>query len=330
MSNAIIYSPFLDWTILKELKEYAKKYSKDPSFTLTGKTDLHKTLAALSPTLYDGVPRNAGPFQADSIVGDHTAQPLFEAFIKKNDFSLEIPIPPEPKDIGPAIRTIFISSAAIMSLVTKWPSVYGAEKKKYEIDRKDSFSGTAISVNGFHLSKIQIGVVADTEVSAIIDLENGFEVRIFDITAFEDGENLLRTKRVDFNSLMQLKEKNIVYPYDARKGYLYCPSVDAQCHVHNHLAGIVLKNNQFNGGADVQEIIIDNSELLGKLELSEWGIKAKVEVVAASGVLFGVSASSFKRTYVLRVQHGLVVKILYRGKELFIAYVPQELFKKNS
>ena len=80
MKIAVIYSPFLDWTILKMFINEANKSRAINQFIFEGVNELHKKLLEISSDYYVDVPKKTNIFNADSVIGGYKDEELFKEY----------------------------------------------------------------------------------------------------------------------------------------------------------------------------------------------------------------------------------------------------------
>ena len=326
MPKNIIYSPLLDSKILQLLRERALKADPDAKLEHIPTNEIQEIIGAIPDDYYNHV-LTKGPFLFDSIIGDSNSGKEFQSFKEKNNFSLDIPTPPPSDDF-----IIFLTAAAVMEFITVWPARNDAKKSEYTIPIEKSFSGKEINVDGFYLDNMEIGVAMIDEeqraVKARIRLDDDFSVEFCDLSLFKNPENM-RNDEADFATLMLSFDAEIQNIYHYKKHYMKCPCVDVLEKVKNHLRGLCYKNvDEIAPDPKLDVVVIDSSETLGKLKLSEKGMEARVETVATAHMLFTASAHSHDNyPPPLIIEKGLVLRLYYKEAVVFVAYVPQENFK---
>lgn len=324
-NTALISSRLLDLAIIALFKEFGIQVDPSADFVYEGseRNNFQTQLGELPADTYQHLPQETTIFKWDSIVGDSTYQLAFEAFKKKNNFSLDIPVPPARQG-----RVIYLTAAAIMQLIMQWPERQKAKKEKYIVPKELSFTQKELFIDGFMLRKMDMITRGDKTVGAELSLNDGFSMDFFDFSAFENAQEILRDHNGTFDSLYALKPYADISSWG--ESYMMCPCIQTEMHILDHLKGIKLINKNAEAtDTSVQVIEITDSESLGKLELSEWGVKARVETRASAHMLLGASADRHHRgPGPLIINQGLIFVISHQGKEILRAYVPQEEFKK--
>ena len=322
MKKNIIYSPLLDIEIMRLLLDYVKEYDQKANLEFKSSSPLQDILKDIPIDLYQSVQDLKGePFLFESIIGDHSSKKLFDAFRERNNFSLNIPLPPKPFE-----NTIFVTAAAIMEFIQTWPGFCRSKKQNYNIVKEDSFSGTEIEVAGFCLHNVNVAIKTGTQstetVSATLELGNNFSLNFCDLSAFENGKSL-RDEKADFATLLNLIDVKTISSH--KKSYLYCPCIEVSENVKNHLKGLSYKNTVLNPFLEKVEITF--SETFGKLKLSEKGVEMRVETVASARMVFSARATQETTPPPLVIKNGLVLRLYHDETLIFIAYIPQENFQ---
>lgn len=317
--NTIIYAPFLDHLLLQQFLQKGKALDPDAKFHFNPCTPWQEKIGTLD---FQTLPHDVPFFTHDAMIASVCKEDLekLDAFLKNHAIELDVPRPQPSKQLSVKNFT----AVALMQLLMQWPSKYNAVDRQYTC--KDLLTKKSKIIKGFRLSEVKLGVNdKEREVVARMDLGNDFTVILADVTAFSDTvEGFHESLKTPFDVHQQIIDFKATR---WESGSVHVPNVNEKYTIENHLAGIRYTTTRENPPTEdwISEISITQSEQVAKLELSQWGIKARAEAYAVGRMVFGCTVSH-ERFYHLNVERGLVAAICYRGTPLFVAYVPQHRF----
>src|SRR3989344_3573244 len=348
MNKTIIYSPFVDWKLYALFEQKAKEILAEEGrsidfskFSLEAKTPLQEFIKALNfselPEKFDNFYHAAGAFISKE-------QMELKEFLQKHDFSLEPPMPTDSN--GPGYEKKGITVAAVMELIQEWPEGYNARKDEYDIEPELLVSKEEIRVKGYRLRNMKFFHKSGIEVihsrqysfpdcqSALINLNDedadDFSIVLTDISFYAQSiEEFEKQVTSPLELCKVVEQKPVLHnirPGGAIDTYALLPSLEEQSKLSGNLVGMSYQDARTLDGAE-----ITGSEMLSKLRLNEKGVYARSEGWATGHVLITACAHDIPDswTFSLTVKMGLVVDIRFKGKSIFLAYIPQSRFHRS-
>lgn len=314
-NETIMYCSLNDGHINKEINNFAQEafedmieefHEKYGTVELQGTNDFQNIICKL-PAIHVAP---SAILKFDKVIADFDTQHRLTDFWEEHQMESEKPSIPVSTS-----KELFFVVAALMQLKATWKKEHKAENYNYDISARDAYSHEKLGIKGYHLRDVTLSLNDDVAVSAHVDLGNGINIRLSDVTAF-GGKDL---KIFSEHHLYELiANSNLLYHHT---GSLLAPCIEEKVVIKDHLKDINWKSND-----NLYQVIVQSSEALTKLKLNEKGVEARAETVTRTRMLMTSALRDTPKYYQLIIKHGLVVDIRYRNTSIFVAYVPQERF----